>query len=145
MKSPQRPIQADGRLHGVVVAVRRPDGRWLMVRRSRHVAAAPGRVCFPGGAIEAGESQQDAVVREMREELGVLVRPLKNVWRWDAPDRPLTLWGWVAEVESGELTPDPREVEQVLWLSAEEGSGHVDGLPTNVEFIACLRKELGQA
>ena len=103
---------------------------------------AAGRVCFPGGAIEVGESQEEAVVREMKEELGVVVRPVKNVWRYDAADRALTLWGWVAEVESGEIVPDPQEIEEVLWLTGDEGSGHVDGLPTNVEFIGCLQKDL---
>lgn len=144
MKRAERPIQADGRLHGVVVAIRRRDGRWLMVRRSRHVTA-PGRVCFPGGAVEVGEALEAAVIREMREELGLVVRPVKNVWRWDAPDRALTLWGWVAEIESGEVVPDPEEIEEVLWLTGDEGSCHVDGLPTNVEFIGCLTKAMGEA
>jgi 8-oxo-dGTP diphosphatase len=143
MKRAERPTQADGRLHGVVVGVRREDGRWLMVRRSRHVVA-PGRVCFPGGAIEVGESQEEAVVREMKEELGVRVRPLRNVWRWDAPDRPLTLWGWVAVIESGEIAADPKEIEEVLWLTGDEGSRHVNGLPTNVQFIACLSNDPGE-
>ena len=40
---------------------------------------------------------------------------------------------------------DPWEIEEVLWLTGEEGCGHVDGLPTNVEFIRCLRKETGEA
>ena len=144
MKRVDRPIQAGGRLHGVVVGIQRADGRCLMVRRSKHVTA-PGRVCFPGGGIEVGESQEAAVVREMREELGVVVRPVRNVWRWDGADRPLTLWGWVAEIESGEIVPDPWEIEEVLWLTGDEGCGHVDGLPTNVEFIGCLRKAMGEA
>src|SRR6266705_2468506 len=53
---------------GIVVACRRPDGRWLFIRRSATVRR-PLRVCFPGGWIEAGENQAEAVVREMREEL----------------------------------------------------------------------------
>ena len=50
--------------HGVIVACYRNDGRWLLIRRSAHVQA-PGRVCFPGGWVEANESQEEAVVREM--------------------------------------------------------------------------------
>ena len=67
------PIQ-DGSIEaytqGIVVACRRPDGRWLFIRRSATVRR-PLRVCFPGGWIEAGESQglRPFVIREMREEL----------------------------------------------------------------------------
>lgn len=60
--------QQAARLAGVVVACRHPDGRWLLIRRSATVRV-PLRVCFPGGWIDAGESQADAVRREMREEL----------------------------------------------------------------------------
>ncbi len=138
MAAVPRPIQPDGRVHGVAVAVRRQDGKWLMVRRSRSVGS-PLKVCFPGGTIEAGESQEQAVVREMWEELGLAVRPVKQVWRHDFPDKPLTLWGWVAEVEDGaEPKINEEEVAEVLWLDGMEGGSHTDALPTNRHFIACL-------
>lgn len=132
-----RPVQPDGRVHGVVAAIRRPDDRWLLIRRSDHVAA-PRKVCFPGGAVEVGESLPGAVAREMREELGVAVRPLFQCWRWEAPDRPLTLFGWLAELVGGELTPDPMEVAEVLWLTAEEAIAHPDAMPTNRDFVTSL-------
>jgi 8-oxo-dGTP diphosphatase len=134
-QKPKRPAQQDGRVHGVVVAIRRADGKLLMVRRSATVSVAL-KVCFPGGAVEAGESQRDAVVREMREELGIEVRPIECVWRWESPEMPLTLWGWTAEIVSGDVRPDPAEIAEVLWLSADEGCDHCDGLPTNRQFIA---------
>ena len=73
-------IQPEVRTEGVVVACRRPDGRWLLIRRSATVRR-PLRVCFPGGWIEAGESQAEAVVREMREELDAAVVPVRCVWQ----------------------------------------------------------------
>jgi len=140
-----RPIQPDGRLHGVVIACRRPDGRWLCIRRSAHVAA-PLKICFPGGAIEIGESQPSAVVREMKEEIGLDVKPIANVWRWDQPriDQPegtLTLWGWTAEMLSTELNPDPNEVAEVLWLTGREVAEHPDALPSNRNFVAAVEKD----
>lgn len=138
MATSPRPLQPDGRVHGVAVAVRREDGKWLMVRRSTKVGS-PLKVCFPGGTIEAGESQEEAVVREMREELGLQVRPLKQVWKHEFPDKPLILWGWIAEAENGaELHVNQDEIAEVFWMDAKEGVSHPDGMPTNPHFIACL-------
>jgi 8-oxo-dGTP diphosphatase len=139
----KRPLQADGRVHGVVVACRRADGKWLCIRRSDKVAS-PLRVCFPGGTIEAQESQTAAIVREMKEELDARVRPIARVWQWDKPDWPLTLWGWTAELLSGELHPDPAEVAEILWLSGAEVSDHPDGLPSNRLFVASLDQAISQ-
>jgi 8-oxo-dGTP diphosphatase len=133
-----RPLQPDGRVHGVAVAVRRDDGKWLMVRRSKTVRS-PLKVCFPGGTIEAGESQEEAVVREMKEEVGLDVRPIKQVWKHEFADKPLTLWGWIAEVDDGtEILVNEDEIAQVIWMDAEAGSSHPDALPTNRHFLACL-------
>ena len=135
---PNRPTHPDGLLHGVVAGVRRVDGRWLMIRRSKHVNPYPLRVCFPGGLVEPGETQPAAVIREMAEELGVVVRPVRQVWQWDFPDRSGILWGWFAEIASGQLVPNPAEIAEILWLSAAEGSDHPDGVPSNRSFLSCL-------
>jgi 8-oxo-dGTP diphosphatase len=130
-------VQSDGRVHGVVVACSRPDGRWLCIRRSATVLA-PLKVCFPGGTIETGESQPAAIVREMREELHADVRPGRNVWRWDNPDSNVTLWGWTADLLPGEIKPNPLEVAEILWLSSDEVAGHPDALPSNRLFVQSL-------
>ncbi len=135
-------FQADGQVHGVVFGCRRADGRWLMIRRSRHVAL-PGKVCFPGGGANAGEPLEGACVREAREELGVCIRPVRRVWRHEFEGRRLTLFGWLAELEEGaEFRLDPMEVEEVLWLTREEALAHPDGLPTNGSFIEALEGAL---
>ena len=136
-----RPRQADGRVHGVIAACRRADGRWLCIRRSDRVPA-PGRVCFPGGAVEVGEAQPTALVREMREELGVAVEPIRPVWRWESPG-DLTLFGWTATCPDGPLRPDPYEVADVLWLTADECVNHPDAMPSNRDFVAALLADAG--
>jgi 8-oxo-dGTP pyrophosphatase MutT (NUDIX family) len=137
----ERFLQPDGHLHGVVVACQRADGRWLMIRRSSHVPA-PLQVCFPGGALDEGEDQETTLVREMQEELGAIVEPIRCVWhyRWD--DRPLTLWGWLAELKSPMLLPNPDEVHEILWLSEEEALCHPDVLPNTDAFLAALRQAI---
>jgi 8-oxo-dGTP pyrophosphatase MutT (NUDIX family) len=132
-----RARQEDGRVHGVVVACRDEHGRWLCIRRSALVAA-PLKVCFPGGAIEQGESQESAIVREMKEELGISVTPLRCVWRWESPTTDLTLWGWTAERGTDELKLDPNEVAEVMWLSSDEVINHPDAMPTNRSFVLAL-------
>jgi 8-oxo-dGTP diphosphatase len=49
------------------------DGRVLLVRRAR--PPAMGLFTLPGGAVEAGETLAEAVVREVREETGLVVQP----------------------------------------------------------------------
>lgn len=64
--APIRPVAA-------VSAALVRDGRLLMVRRRNPPNA--GRLALPGGRVEAGESLQDAAVRELREETGVHATP----------------------------------------------------------------------
>jgi (d)CTP diphosphatase len=136
---PPRPLQPDGRVHGVVIACARPDGRFLCIRRSSTVIA-PLKVCFPGGGIEIGESQAAAVVREMHEEVGALVAPLRCTWRWEKPDGNLTLWGWTADLLSTDLHADPLEVAEILWLTGAEVATHPDAMPTNRLFVESMRE-----
>lgn len=129
--------QPDGRVHGVVAAILRGDGRWLCVRRSRHVAA-PLKVCFPGGGVDAGESQEQALVREIREELGIVVRPVERTWTQVIADRDLVLHGWRCEHLHGAVRPDPREIDEVLWLTSREAVAHPDAMPSNRDFVLTL-------
>jgi 8-oxo-dGTP pyrophosphatase MutT (NUDIX family) len=135
-------VQADGRVHGVVFGCRREDGRFLMIRRSRHVPL-PRKVCFPGGGVNLGETQADACIREAREELGIIVRPIKAIWQCEFGERPLLIFGWLAELEPGSMQPDPLEVEEVLWLNRDEALAHVDGIETNQSFIDALLAAMG--
>lgn len=117
------------------VAVILEEGRLLAIRRSANVSA-PGAVCFPGGGIEADESEAEAIVRELREELGIDVRPLRRLWenttRWS-----VQLAWWLTERidRAAPLTPHPAEVAEAFWLTAREMSDHVDLLSSNREFL----------
>jgi len=135
-KAPDRP---DLR-HGVVVACTRGDGRWLLVRRADDLERAPGKVGFPGGIVEAGETQRQAVVREMAEELNLTVTPTAKFWekRGDVPG--FLLHGWLADVaDFAALRPDPAEVAEVLWLTSHEAVHHPLAFKGNADYIAALR------
>lgn len=136
-----RPVQADGRVHGCIVATRNADGKWLLIRRAKGVPMAGG-ICFPGGAIEQGESHQQAGVREIREETGLDVTLIKEVWHFEYPDRPLTLWGWLGVLTRFDPKPDPNEVSEILWLSFDEIAANQDVLPYTDQFIEQIKANL---
>jgi len=102
-----------------VVAVARRGELFLAIRRGAKVAA-PGRLCFPGGHIEPGEAEHEAVARECMEELAALVEPSECVWRSVTSWGTSLAWWSVAVVGESELVPHPVEVAEILWLSAEE-------------------------
>lgn len=139
-----RPRQADGRVHGVIVGCPRGDGRWLLIRRSEKVAA-PGKVCFPGGAVEPGEDRAVAAAREMKEEVGLDVTLTGPVWQHVFDNQPLTLWGFLAVGVVGEPKPDPDEVAEVLWLTPDEVRSHPDAMPMTDLLVTALEAAMEQA
>jgi len=115
-----RPVQPDGNVHGVIVAMRRAsDDKLLVIRRAAGVASG-GKIAFPGGAVEMGEAREAAARREVLEELGVTVELTGEVWRRAFPERSLVLWGYAGRWVSGALRPDPAEVAEAMWRSVEE-------------------------
>ena len=124
------------RRYGAVGVVVRAD-RFLVIRRSAQVAA-PGTFCFPGGGIEAGESEEQALVREIHEELGVPIRPVKRVWRHVTRWRVDLAW-WLGEIDADALlVPNPDEVAAVHWMTPEEMLRHPKMLDSNREFLRSL-------
>lgn len=126
---------------GVVAVIPRADGRLILIQRSEHVRA-PGKYCFPGGTIEPGEEEPAAVVRELREELDLDVRPVRFLWSYR------TEWGtdlawWLARAdESAPLRPNPAEVAWAGWMTVEEIEALPDLLPGNLRFFEAYRSGL---
>jgi len=135
-------IPDDPGRRGVVGIVAR-DGRMLVIRRGRSVVA-PLVYCFPGGGIDGDESEEEALKREFREEIGVKLRPIRRLWQCVTPWKVQLAW-WLGELEPGE-TPvaNPREVESIHWLTPAELAATPDLLVTNREFLEMVgRGEIG--
>ena len=120
-------------VHGVVAVIVR-DNRFLVIRRSEFVRA-PRRFCFPGGEVQPDETEADALIRELQEELSVPIKPRDCLWR------SVTSWGvslawWHAELPAEAiLCPNLQEVESVHWLLSDELLALPELLESNREFL----------
>ena len=102
-----------------------PAGRLLLIKRGHEPEA--GRWSLPGGRIEPGESDQQALVREVREETGLTVTPGRLIGTVDRPQpggRVLVIRDYAAEVTGGDLTAGD-DAADARWVSLPG----FDGLP----------------
>jgi mutator protein MutT len=132
-------VQVDGKVHGVVAAIADEAGRWLCIRRSANVPA-PLQICFPGGGVDEGESLEQAVVREIREELGIEIEPIDLVWTWDHPNGRLRLHGFTACWIGGQITPSEHEIAEVFWMDGETCASHPDAMPSCRDLVDALAR-----
>jgi 8-oxo-dGTP diphosphatase len=106
-------------VHVVAAVLRDAAGRVLIAQRppGKHMA---GYWEFPGGKILAGESGEQALTRELAEELGVALRrchPLLQL-RHDYPDRVVQLDVFVVDEYGGE--PSGLEAQALKWVAVAE-------------------------
>ncbi len=98
-----------------VACIRDGDGRILLLRRSD----GNDLWGFPGGAMEPGERAADAVVREVREEIGLVIEPVQLIGVYSGPEyafsypngdqvQPVSIF-FECETRGGVLEPDLEE------------------------------------
>ncbi|WP_407440476.1 (deoxy)nucleoside triphosphate pyrophosphohydrolase [Fibrobacter sp.] len=95
---------------------------------------------FPGGKMEPGETPQQALARELHEELAVVVEVGDFICTVDCdyPNFHLTMHCYFCSVVGGELKL--LEHEAAKWLSPSE-LDNVDWLPADVEVVNSLKTE----
>ncbi|MFF4209921.1 (deoxy)nucleoside triphosphate pyrophosphohydrolase [Streptomyces sp. NPDC001796] len=120
----------------VVGAAVLDGGRLLAARRSAPPELA-GRWELPGGKVEPGETPEQALVRELSEELGVTAEPVARIpGEW--PLKPgYVLRVWTVRLVAG--TPEPLQDHDVLrWLTPEQ-VWDVDWLEQDVAAVEAVR------
>jgi 8-oxo-dGTP diphosphatase len=132
----ERPVSGPRSLRVIVAAIIVSDGRVLACERSAPPEVA-GRWEFPGGKVEPGETDAEALARECAEELGVRVRVAERV----GPDVPLAHGRAVLRVFRVEVldggVPAALEHSAMRWLAADELTS-VPWLPADTPIVAQL-------
>ncbi len=106
--SPQSPA--------VIVAVER-QGKLLL---AHNAAWTEDRYSVIAGFVEPGEALEDAVRREILEEVSVRVKGIKYFGSQVWPFPNSLMLGFTAEYDSGEVVPDGAEIERAGWFSPDE-------------------------
>ena len=92
-------------------------GKELLLARG--VNFPPGRYSALAGFLEAGESIEDAVHREVFEEVGLKVKNLQYFGSQSWPFPNSLMIAFTAEYDSGEITPDTKEIADAQWFSLD--------------------------
>ena len=123
----------------VAAAVIRDNNRIFATARGD--GAFKGKWEFPGGKIEMGETSQEALKREIMEELAteIKVGELIDTIEYDYPDFHLTMECFWCEVVNGGL--ELKEHEAARWLMREE-LYNVEWLPADVRLIEKIKGKL---
>ena len=107
---------------GKILATQRGYGEWK------------GMWEFPGGKMEAGETEEEAIVREIREELNVVIRVERKMCtvEYDYPQFHLRMHCLWCSMADGVL--ELKEHQEARWLEPMEWES-VDWLPADVEVV----------
>ena len=124
-----------------VVAVLRRNDRALVIQRGP-AATWSGYWSPLSGRIERGESQQQAVEREVKEEVGLHVRATAKVWECLTDDGRFRLHWWTVEELSGELELQPGEVSAARWVGRAEFLGLSPTFAGDRDFFLRVLPEL---
>lgn len=97
------------KLQIAVGIIRNPNDEIFITRRAADAHMA-NKLEFPGGKIEADETPEQALIRELQEEVGIMPTQvtLFDTLEYQFPDRHITLWFWLVERWEGETVGERR-------------------------------------
>jgi 8-oxo-dGTP diphosphatase len=125
-------------LHVVAAVIERPDRR-LLIGQRRRGDTSPLKWEFPGGKVRAGETFDQALARELREELGVTLNKSVEITRvrhqYANTTEELEIHFFAAQYAEPDISP--HVFEQIAWVLPRELSNY-DFLLANRELIAQL-------
>ena len=123
----------------IVVAGAVISGSTLLVAQRDRPPELAGRWELPGGKVMAGESEPDALARELAEELGIHVVVGERLGHDIDLDGTATLRAYRVELIRGQ--PHPRDHRALRWVTAAE-LDRVDWVPADRAWLAALSELL---
>ncbi len=114
----------------IIVLVQRGDQ--LLLARSRHFM--PGMYSVLAGFVEPGESLEEAVVREVQEEVGIEVKEISYFGSQPWPFPHSLMVGFTATYAGGEISVDHDEIENAGWFEAD----HLPRIPGKISIARKL-------
>lgn len=127
--------------HGAIGVLERA-GRYLLVQRAEGLSHA-GAWCFPGGHVEPGETSREAVIRELAEELSLIVEPVEMLGIVRIATPAYRLDTWRVREAGGVLLARESEVAAVAFMTIEEIRSVSRAMPSNAEVLALLGGMIG--
>ncbi len=98
------------------------NGHVLIVRRSPFRATWPNRWSFPGGHVESGETLEQALIRELAEEIGVVPKEWARLTTLEYQPRSIMFHMFVVTGWTGEPTLLGDEHVELRWLETSEAA-----------------------
>ena len=129
------------RVVAAIIKAINEDGEPIIFATQRGYGDFKGGWEFPGGKIEEGETPQEALIREIKEELEteITVGELIDTIEYDYPTFHLSMDCFWAEIVSGNLVLT--EHEAAKWLSKDELDS-VEWLPADASIIEKIRSKV---
>lgn len=126
------------RVVAAIIQAKNENGETIIFATQRGYGDFKGGWEFPGGKIEEGETPQDALKREIMEELDtkINVGDLLDTVKYDYPTFHLSMDCFLCEIVEGDLVL--KEHEAAKWLTKSE-LGSVDWLPADLSLIEKLQ------
>ncbi len=124
----------------VVAAIIERSDRRILIGQRRADDSSPGKWEFPGGKVRKGEALEEALTRELREELNVTVTKCREIGHvrhayGGAPDEMLDIHFFAAAIAENEVAP--LIYEKFAWALPKELAQY-DFLAANRELVAFL-------
>ncbi|MEK7185230.1 MAG: NUDIX hydrolase [Patescibacteria group bacterium] len=109
-----------GRGAYAVAAARASVEKFLLIKSKKDFGRFTGYWYPPGGHLENGEDEKTALVREMKEELDVLVRPTRKIAETPGDVGDQTTHWWLCEISSGRVRMNDSEIADHGWFTKSD-------------------------